>query len=327
MNRKYDFRELRAKILGRHEITASGALVVSWSAGGFEINFSAERIQIAFVPDYSADQPCYVGVFLDGKRAGKFAVTTGAEMIMLEDIAPGEHTLRVVRLSEGDCALKFESVALSGEDVKLLPPPEYSLRFEFIGDSITCGFGDIVDRSMNAFRTCDEDATRTYAYLTASHFDAEIRVDAISGQGIVRNCNGETGCPIPRFFERELRCDEKKHDFSTWTPDFVVINAGTNDAGGRVTDEEFYLGAYLFISRVRSVYPDTRIIWLYGMMNTKYEKVLAGLIGAMNDPKLHFLPTRTIYSGEDEIGGVGHPNERGQRRAADELIRLIEGII
>ena len=325
MKLTYNFRELPAKILGRHAFTDSGALIVSWSAGGFEFGFEAERIRIQLVPDYSADQPCYLGVFLDGKRVMKFAVTTGAEMIMLEDIGSGEHNLRVVRLSEGDCPLKFESVTLSGDDVKLLPPPEYDLRFEFLGDSITCGYGDIADPSVNCFCTCDEDTTRTYAYLTAEHFGAEIRVEAISGQGIVRNCNGDVDRPIPVFFERGLRNGSEKHDFSSWTPDFVVVNAGTNDAGGRVTDEEFYLGAYLFLSRIRAVYPAAKIVWVYGMMNRKYEKVLGGLISSMNDPKLFFLPLETIYAGENEVGAVGHPNERGQRRAADALIKLIEG--
>ena len=63
------------------------------------------------------------------------------------------------------------------------------------------------------------------------------------------------------------------------------------------------------------------------MMNRKYERVLDSLIKSMNDPKLFFLPLETIYVKENEVGAVGHPNERGQRRAADALIKLIEGLI
>lgn len=326
MRKTYTFRDLPIKVNGRHIYTDTGALALNWSASGFEMNFSAERVNINFVPDYRADQPCYLGVFLDGKRLPKFVVTTGAETLMIEDIPAGEHHLRIVKLSEGDRLLKFETLELVGDDPVILPPPEYKLRFEFLGDSITCGYGDIADSGFPVFRTRDEDTTRTYAYLTAARFGADIRVEAVSGQGIVHACSGEVGYRVPEFFEHELRQVRDPHDFSSWTPDVLVINAGTND-GGPTSLEDFEVGADKFLTRVREVYPDTQVIWLYGMMGNKFDGVLDRVIKAKNDPKLHYLPTADTTPEAGEKGAVGHPNEKGQSRVAYELTAFISKLL
>lgn len=327
MRKTYRFSELDAAVHGRHEYTDSGALALSWSASGFEMNFSAERVIIKFVPDYCDDQPCYIALELDGERRQKFAVSTGAEVVMLEDIPAGVHRLSVVKLSEGAFPLKFETLELVGGDCSILPPPEYSLRFEFLGDSITCGFGDIAEPTSPAFLTSEEDATRTYAYLTSRHFGAEIRVEAISGQGIVKNCNGDEGTRIPCFFERELVSSRAPHDFSEWVPQLVVINAGTNDNGGRVSDEDFADGADRFLSRIREVYPKAQIVWLYGMMGLRYDKTLEKVVAEKNDPRIHYLRVEPVSAASGETGTYSHPNEKGQLRAARELIKLVEKLI
>ena len=106
-----------------------------------------------------------------------------------------------------------------------------------------------------------------------------------------------------------------------------MINAGTNDNGGRVTDEDFYRESDKFLSRVREVYPDAQIIWLYGMMGLRYKAVLDKVISEKNDPKMHFLPVACITDEADEKGAVGHPNEKGQKRAAKALIEKISSLI
>ena len=142
----------------------------------------------------------------------------------------------------------------------------------------------------------------------------------------MKNCHGEVGYRIPEFFGHELRHVSDPHDFSAWIPDVVVINAGTND-GAFTSLEEFEKGSDEFLTRVREVYPDSEVIWLYGMMGLKFKDVLDRVITAKNDPKLHFLPVNVITDAADEKGAVGHPNEKGQKRAANSLIALISELI
>ena len=327
MRKIYKLNEADIKINGRHRFTESGALEINWSASGFEMNFKAERVNVLFVPDYVEDQVCYIGVYLDGGMIQKFPIVSGAETLMVENISSGEHHLKLVKLSEGNRILKIESIELVGDDAELLSKPEYSTRFEFLGDSITCGFGDIAEQDMPVFLTRDEDVTKTYAYLTAEHFNAELRIEAYSGQGIVRNCNGRVDYPIPHFFSHELRRVDEAHDFDSWTPDVVVINAGTNDCGGRVTDDEFHDGAKAFLCHIREVYPKAQIVWIYGMMGLRYEKVIASVVEELCDSNIHFLPVESISREMNEVGAVGHPNEKGQKRAAQALISKISELI
>lgn len=318
--------EALEKTLYGRSVYENGALALCWSLSGFEIRFRAERLELHFVPDYKADQPCYVKLVLDGCDERKYAISTGAEVILLENIHDGEHTLRFYRLSEGDRPIKLSKLTLSGDDCAILPAPKPSeLRFEFFGDSITCGFGDMAGREDNVFTTYQEDPTRTYAFLTAKAFGADIRVEAISGQGIVKNCNGEVGYRIPEFFGHETRVGREPHDFTRWIPQAVIINAGTNDNGGRVPDEEFRREAGRFIDHIREVYPQAWIFWVYGMMGQRYDAVLGSLFNekSASDKRLRYVPVKPIYDYPDETGAVGHPNEKGQARAAGILIEAI----
>lgn len=327
MRNIYKMNEIDIKINGRHRISDDGILEFNWSASGFEMNFEAEIINVCFCQNHTDNDVCYMGVYLDGVRIQKFPVVTGTETLMIEDIPSGEHHLKLVKLSEGNKIIKIASVELIGDLPKVLKAPEYPCKFEFLGDSITCGFGDIAERGFGVFRTRDEDVTKTYAYLTAAHFNADIRIEAYSGQGIVRNCNGIVDYPIPHFFSHRLRKCDEVHDFESWIPNVLVINAGTNDNGGKVTDEEFFIGAENFLTHVVKAYPQTQVIWLYGMMGLKYEKVIDAVVKKMNNPKIHFLPVAPISAEKDEVGAIGHPNEKGQKRAAESLIMKINEIL
>lgn len=64
-------------------------------------------------------------------------------------------------------------------------------------------------------------------------------MSAFLGQGVVRNCNGETDRPIPVFFHWGSPHRQDEWDFSQWQPHVVVINAGTNDVSGQVKPELF----------------------------------------------------------------------------------------
>ncbi len=326
MLRYYTLAELEKRILGRCKLTEEDALALSWSASGFECRVRASRICLYFVPDYKADQPAYIGLELDGEMR-KFAVSTGAEVAVIDGLEDLEHTLRVLRLSEGDRLLKCLKLELYGEEPEVLAAPEVpELRFEAIGDSITCGYGDLGDRSVNAFRTHEEDPTKTYAYLAAKALGAEYRAESISGQGIVKNCNGDVGYRIPCFFEHELRVEREAHDFTSWIPQIVVINAGTNDCGGQVSPEDFAHESGIFLDRIRELYPDAQIFWVYGMMGLRYDSVLAEVIAA-RDEKTHYVPIRPIYEFDDNVGANGHPNENGQARAAEILVEAIKNAL
>jgi hypothetical protein len=136
----------------------------------------------------------------------------------------------------------------------------------------------------------------------------------------VRDCAGNTGIPIPEFFGWQSRCLKTAHAYPD-DADVVVINAGTNDNGGGVTDEEFHDGAKAFLSDLRASYPRAKIVWYYGLMGLRYDAVLRALEAELADTASAFtyLSVRPISRPAGEIGAVWHPSVEGDERGAAEL--------
>src|SRR5581483_9468286 len=70
-----------------------------------------------------------------------------------------------------------------------LPAPRRARQIEFIGDSYTVGYGNV-----SPSRTCTReevhdrtDTQQAFGPLVARHYDADDRIVAYSGFGIVRN--------------------------------------------------------------------------------------------------------------------------------------------
>jgi len=133
-------------------------------------------------------------------------------------VGSGTHEIVVVRSSEalyGDCAyIPFTF----GGGAKQLPPTEYARRIEYIGDSITCGYGDEgpnatcpydipIRKVRNDVTGLDEDVKipasqniyLAYGSLAARKLSAQATTLCFSGKGVYQNyreaCKGEGVCP------------------------------------------------------------------------------------------------------------------------------------
>lgn len=315
---------------GRISHNAAGEMGLSWSYSGCSFHFTGEVLTVTCVP-YAAESPVYLSVEIDGIQY-KMEVDT-AHFAETFTCGAGEHTVTLRRASAQNVSplVWVHSFTLAGETVAFgARPAEKSLRLEFLGDSITCGYG-ILGAPGAPYRTREEDATVNYAALTAKALDAEARFLSISGQGIVHACSGAVGRPIPRFFhwlDRNANADNWQFD-DGWQPDAVIINAGTNDVGGKVEPAEFGTAAAAFVRDVRAHYPKAKIVWLYGLMNDTFIPVLTDIVEKLRetDPDVWFLPSDRIYAHPGECGANGHPGIRGHRRAAAELTALLKKIL
>ena len=320
------FSQLTPYILpvGR-SLSDDGGLTVDWSGSGFAMDVMAERVVIGLGP-YASDNPSYLRVYIDGRPVSKHAVVTGAEKIVLEDFAPNEvfRRLEVILASGHGGRVTFSEIELYGEAVGVGGrPEERKLRIEYIGDSLTCGYGALGGPHHRTYYAYEEDVTAAYAHMTSETLGASGRYTCWSGQGIVKNCNGETGTPMPLFFRRTLKSGPEDYDHSSWTPDIVVITAGTNDNGGGVSKEDFETGCRAFHAQIREVYPDAHIIWDYGVCNTVYCDTLESMVSDLGDPKAHYLRAVTMDF-KSEVGSNGHPNALYHRRFADQLAKYIK---
>jgi len=168
-------------------------------------------------------------LYVDGKDRG--TLRPGAPTVKVVELANGEHVARLEKLTESQSGgavfggFSFEGVPL--------PTPARARRIEFIGDSHSAGYGNT-----SATRTCTRqeihdttDTQQAFGPLLAKGLDADYRVNAYSGAGIVRNYNGvapEQNLPI--LYGRAIpgEADSRAND-DDWHPQLIVIKLGTND--------------------------------------------------------------------------------------------------
>jgi len=314
------------RLLGK-SFWENNAIVLPWVDAGFTFRFKGQGAVIGFAP-YQAEQPIYLRVFVDDAYSFRFAVTNGSEKISLDGLDENTiHTVKVLMVVRGE-PLYVNDIRLVGDELTVCEKPAQKLRIAFVGDSITCGYG-VLGPNGPCYHSYEQDSTRSYAYMTAEKLDAEVFASASSGKGFVANCDGNREDLLLSQGFRQKTLTGGVWDHQSYIPDVFVINVGTNDACGGITDEEWIPAAVAFMEEVRAAYPKVPIIYCYGMMDkTKLgaaEKAVA--IFNEKDGNAWFLPTASVYDNEYEIGAVGHPNIHASKRVSDELSTLIRSIL
>jgi lysophospholipase L1-like esterase len=208
------------------------------------------------------------------------------------------------------------------------PAPIGSRRIEFVGDSITVGYGNEgVGPICPGPRT--ENEFLSFAALTARAFGAEHFSLAWSGRTVE---------DMASLYERTLPArPDSRWDFSSWTPDVVVINLGTNDFTRGDPGQSTFTRPYTaLIQRVRTRYPAARIVCALGPMMTDtyppgahaltrargYITSVVESLRARGDAKVSFVE----FPAQDPNDGLGcdfHPSLKTHRRMADELVTAL----
>lgn len=312
--------EMRERLLLHGRILwRDGAMGLSWSFSGCSFCFEGDALTIACAP-YPTEE--YLAVIVDGITY-KMRVCDRFSLALKN----GSHTVSLRRASADSWSETVFVTAITVNGVFTAPPAEKKRKLEFIGDSITCGYG-VLGAPGEPYHTRTEDATLTYAARMARMLDAEARLLSISGQGVVHECTGEVGRTFSTFFDCNTRIPaEGAWDFADgWQPDAVIINAGTNDVGGRTNDGEMTAGAIAFVRKVRARYPDAVILWTYGLMNGEFVPALTQAVETVRktDEKVWFLPLDCIYDRVGEVGANGHPGLLAHRRAANAITAFLQ---
>ena len=281
---------------------------------------------------------------LDGKKTLDARLTAkDAAVTVFEGSEKRDAYVRLIKLNEGNSLFALREILTDG---KISPAPYRPLKMEFIGDSITCGYGVEGKSEAEMFTTATENAAKAYAFLTAEALGADAVLTCFSGHGIV---SGYTADPavinaadiVPPYYGKEGRNDfrlptgkrvhEIDRDFSTFRPDYIVINLGTNDLSWCGTDEargKLFAQQYAeFLKTVRKNNPESRILCTLGVMGT-------GLNGMMQaaaenycketgDRKIRLLMLEEQNAARDGYGSDYHPNEITQRLLAGKVTETI----
>jgi lysophospholipase L1-like esterase len=289
----------------------------------------------------------YYDVSIDGGEPTRLQMMPGEQVYPLaRDLGAGEHSAEIVK--------RVESSGNSGkgqllgfrvrEGTALLPVTPKPLRVEFVGDSITCGYGNEVSTTtpeMFPFTTVNENANAAYGAVAARLLEAEYVAVAISGRGVYRNNGGGAGELAAAFYEDTLPDDAAAPpwDFARYVPDVVVINLGTNDFSPPGPDHAAYTTAYgNFLKQIRGHYPDALLLAVVGTMLsdgfppgvmawTTNQSDVSGVVSelaAQGDTKVHYLALtpQSAPFGEDY-----HPTRATHAQMAQAVANEIQRLL
>lgn len=312
--------------VGRHIVEDDSSVRFGWSGSGLVARFRGTSLKVTL------DDPAhFYTVVVDGVVGPRLATSSGAQQYTLaEGLSDEEHVVELYRRTEGSYgATRFMGVEIEGE---LLAPPPVSRRIEVLGDSITCGYGNEGPDQYCNFSADTENHYLTYAAIAARELGAELSTIAWSGKGVVYNYGTDTFEPLPQIHRRALPTSgSSTWDFSSWQPDAVLINLGTNDFS---TDgdpsESLFVGEYVkLLEALRADYPNTLILCtvapeLFGNDQTQAETYIASAVAQRNtagDARVKQVDIATASTG---FGCDWHPSLETHQAMSARLVTLLE---
>ncbi len=216
----------KAHTAGR--VTKSGQF--AWPGVYFEGRFRGTGVGVSL-----NDSTNEYDVQVDGATVATLA-KPGRTTYWVRNLANAEHGVRLVKRTESPWAAgEFGGfVAASGGTI-LAKPAARSRQIEFIGDSLTVGYGNLSttrDCSANGGVDHNTNTDISFGALAARALNADYQINAISGRGMVRNYDGGgAGTSYRTYYDRALVQvnDEVWQNPASWHPQLVVVGLGTND--------------------------------------------------------------------------------------------------
>ncbi len=337
--------ESRVKLIGRSSFYG-GKRYFSYSGSGIEFSFTGEYVELTLFCDdiesISANHYPRYEVYLDGEKIEEAVIDTPEKTVKVNtQHHDSPSVITLIKQSEAKFStFSLGSVKIYGKDLPV-PTERKSLQIEFIGDSLTCGYGIDEKDPYGSFSTHTESFTGTYAYLTAKALDADYSAVCFSGYGVVTGYT-ENGVKYPdnvvsKYYSSSAFLptgEEPVWDFSKNSTDIIVLNLGTNDAiycSGSITRQNEFIEAYTdFLKILRMANPKAYILCVLGDVNNSVYPLIERAVSEYSAEGLDFSVGTYIIEfdmGNNDIVVDGHPGALSNIAAADKLTKKINELI
>lgn len=317
--------------IGRFDTSDSAGPKFAWGTSTIKANFKGTGISVKLKS--SGDN--YFNVIIDGVVKTPINTPAGSSVsyTLASGLINGTHTVELVKRTEAHIG-EVQFLGFTVTDGSLLaPPPASSKRIEFIGDSITCGYGNEGTSQYQNFTTKNENAYMAYGAITGRILGADVTTVCWSGKGVIQNYGGNKDEPMPTVYPRVLPYDKTKiWDYTKWVPQVVVINLGTNDISTVALDGTLFKLEYSkLVDKIRSQYPNAHIYCAVGPMLsgeqvTNMKKYVGDVVTNKNssgDKNVHFIQ----FPQQDQANGLGedwHPSVKTHQLMAEQLSKQLK---
>ncbi|MCA9618849.1 MAG: hypothetical protein KC731_07505 [Myxococcales bacterium] len=302
-------------LVGRFDSTQTS----SWSG-------SAIRTRVSGGPvDITLDAPAglFFEVEVDGASQGIFTTTAGEQSYPVANAPSGAYDLLVFRRVEGFFGnARFVGISPAASLVPTAWP--YDHRIEYIGDSISCGYGALGPNESCNFSADTESAYVSYATVAARAVNAAPHIIAYSGKGVFQNYGGNKDELMPELYLRTLTNDAG----STWgfddpDPDVVVINLGTNDFSATIAENDFVSAYVGLLTTVRQHRPNATIYTVrWEGWGSTHMSWVSSAVAQFGDADVH--ETDFSIDPNDGWGCDYHPSEATHAKLGAQLAATLK---
>lgn len=345
--------EENVKVIGRTYLDVTNQRWLCNTASGIEFTFKGTKGSINILGDFLATGSS------DNNKA-RFAIYVNDKLFADEMMDKESKTfefyngdvatvkVKVLKLSESASAtIGIGAIKVTSTN-GIEPTKAQAHRIEFIGDSITCGYG-VDDENINGgFKNATEDGTKTYAYKTAQTLGADYSMVSVSGIGVVSNYTSagvkNDDNVMPKFYEKigytwsafgDWSSPAKMDwDFDKYQPEAVVVNLGTNDSSyvaNDATRKAEFVTAYVdFLKKIRKNNPDATIFCTLGIMGAdlypQVEEAAKKYTAQTGDTNI----TCMKFDNQNMADGIcvdWHPSEKTHAKAAAKLSAYIKEVM
>ncbi len=313
--------------MGRFDMSDPAGPRFAWSGSGIETRFQGTAIDVR-LHDVGGNE---FQVVVDGQPTIVVKCHPSRDLYTLaQGLSDTTHDIAIYKRTEARVGpVQFLGFAVKGGGPLLPAPARSARRIEFIGDSITAGYGDEGQSATCHYTASTQNAYQTYAAVTSR---------ALGAEHVAVAWSGKTTEGMANLYDRTLPSVPKSRwDFAVWVPDVVVVNLITNDFAMGDPGEATIVGPYVrFVERVRAHYPNALIVCTLGPMLsdtypagahilTRARKYLTAAVASLQrkgDARVQFLE----FPAQDFANGLGcdyHPNLKTHRLMADQLTAAI----
>ncbi|HVN48959.1 MAG TPA: SGNH/GDSL hydrolase family protein [Bacteroidota bacterium] len=319
--------------MGRFDFSNPKEVIFDWAGVGIVAQFEGSSCSVRI-----RDTTDEFAIIIDQNAPKLLTTDTSENYKVASGLSPFvPHTIFIQKRTEPLVGKGIYKGFILDRGAKLLPPNKRpDRRIEFIGNSITSGYGVMSDSANCHFSPQTENAGMAFAAITARALQADYHLISFSGRGVVRNygdANKTSFDPMPSFYDRTCCFDStRKWDFTKWIPQVVVIDLGTNDFSTQpFPDKEIFLSAYhRLIDRVRLLYPGVTIFCVSSPM---VEEPLTGYVREVvkqqqrmqgRDKDVFFIEIPRSIMAKTDWGCDMHPNIFGAKKMADLIAPMIQ---
>jgi lysophospholipase L1-like esterase len=227
----------------------------------------------------------------------------------------------------------IQGVTFPNGGTLLSPSAASTRRIEVVGDSISCGYGVLGPDATCTETPAYEDHDDSYGAITARNLSADLHTTASSGLGMYRNDDGTTTGTIPDIYGLTLPYvtsgTASSWTFSSWVPDVVVIDLGTNDFATGDPGQPYVTAYTAFVRTLRQSYPHAYILCTNGPMlggtdYTSAQTYIQSVLSTLDDPNVGYLAYPTQTGAE---GCNGHPSIATQAAMATQLTAALKSAL